>query len=201
MLPFHPNKGALWGIMGGVFDPIHYGHLILAQCALQKFNYEGILFIPSFNPPHRAEKPVAVFDNRYMMTRLAIEGNEKFAISDLERDLKSPGYTLAIVDFLNQKYPGVVWHLILGADNLTQLDSWHKPEELIERVKIVVGNRPGFDQEFEKSKWFGRVEQFPMPLIEISSTAIRNAVREGLTIRYLVPEEVRQFIESRGLYR
>jgi nicotinate-nucleotide adenylyltransferase len=201
MLQAPPNKGSTWGIMGGIFDPIHFGHLVLAESARQAFDLAGILFIPSFSPPHREGKPVASFDDRFMMVKLAIEGNDKFAISDMERDLKSPGYTLAIVDFLRQKYPEVVWDLILGADNIAQFDNWHKPEELVTRARIVVGNRPGYDKAFKESQWFGRVERFDMPLIDISSTLIRRLIKEGRSIRYFLPEDVRQFIITKGLYR
>ena len=201
MIPAVPEKGSYWGIMGGIFDPIHYGHLILAESALGAMRFDGILFIPSFNPPHRKSKPVISFEDRYRMTLLAIEGHEKFHASDLEKDLKSPGYTLAIVDFLRLKYPGVEWCLILGTDNLAQFDNWHKPEELINRVKIAAGNRPGTENNESYSKWINRVEKFDMPLVDISSTRIRESIKSGKSVRYLLPEEVRQFILGRGLYR
>jgi nicotinate-nucleotide adenylyltransferase len=201
MYPVVPEKGSYWGIMGGIFDPIHYGHLILAESALRAMKFDGILFIPSFNPPHRKLKPIASFEDRYKMTLLALEGNEKFCASDLEKDLKSPGYTLAIVDFLRLKFSGVEWCLILGADNLAQFDDWHKPEELINRVKIAVGNRPGVENNDSYSRWIDRVQEFKMPLIDISSTLIRDLVKAGKSIRYFLPEEVRQFILGRGLYR
>jgi nicotinate-nucleotide adenylyltransferase len=201
MCPAAPEKGSNWGIMGGIFDPIHYGHLILAESALRAFNFDGILFIPSFNPPHRQIKPIASFDDRYKMTMLAIDGHDKFYGSDLEKDLKSPGYTLAIVDFLKLRFSGVEWHLILGADNLAQFDNWHKPEELIARVKIAVGSRHGVENNSSFSKWIERVLKFDMPLIEISSTQIRDLIKAGKSIRYLLPEEVRQFIIGKGLYR
>ncbi len=134
------------------------------------------------------------------MTRLATESNDKFEVSDLEKDLKSPGYTLAIVDFLKLKYHDIDWRLILGADNIAQFDGWHKPDELLRRVKIVVGMRPGYEDDFSRSKWADKVEIFNMPQIEISSTTIRKAIKENKSVRYLLPEDVRQFIISRGLY-
>jgi nicotinate-nucleotide adenylyltransferase len=187
--------------MGGIFDPIHFGHLLLAEAAQTAFKFDKILFIPSFNPPHRTEKPVASFEDRCLMVRLAIEGSDRFGLSDMEKDLKSPGYTLAIVDHLRHIYPEAKLHLILGADNIAQFDHWHKPDELINRIKIVAGMRPGYEQDFRQSKWAEKVEIFAMPLIEISSTNIRNAIRNSISIRYLLPEEVRQFILSKGLYR
>jgi len=196
-----PNKNPIRGIMGGIFDPIHYGHLILAESALAAADFEKILFIPAFNPPHRSDKPSASFEDRCLMTKLAIESNDKFEVSDLEKDLKSPGYTLAIVDFLRLKFPNVEWRLILGADNIAQFDKWHKPEELIDRVRIMVGMRPGYENEFSHSQWANQVQIFDMPLISTSSSGIRLSIRENRSIRYLLPEDVRQFILSRGLYR
>jgi len=196
-----PEQPGKWGIMGGIFDPIHYGHLILAESARQACGLDGILFVPSLDPPHRSARPIASFDDRCTMVKLAIEGNDRFVFSNLEEKLASPGYTLAVVDYLNQTYPDPDWHLILGADNIAIFDSWHKPEELVKRVKIVVGRRPGVDDEFQKSPWHDFVTVFPMPQIEISSTAIRECVGAGRSIRYLLPDDVRGFVESRGLYR
>ncbi len=196
-----PDDGGKWGLMGGIFDPVHIGHLILAETALEKCGLDGVLFVVSLNPPHRAQKPVVSFEDRLVMTRLAVADNERFAVSALEKDLASPGYTLAVVEYLEQKYPSTEWSLILGADNIAIFDSWHKPDELVKRVKIVVGNRPGFDDAFEKSQWKSHLKAFDMPLIEISSTNIRQAIKLGKSIRYFVPDEVRGFIASRGLYK
>ncbi|MEW6013993.1 MAG: nicotinate (nicotinamide) nucleotide adenylyltransferase [Candidatus Zixiibacteriota bacterium] len=201
MLRTAPNSGSRWGLLGGLFDPIHYGHLILAQAAYNHFKFDGLILHPSFNPPHRAQPPVASFEDRCLMTRLALEGHEVFQSSDFEKELKSPGYTIAIIDYLNLKFPGVQWHLILGADNITQFDRWHKPEELVKRVKIVVGNRPGYDDQFAASPWAKYFERFPMPQVEISSTMIRQMVKDKRSIQYLVPEEVRRLVLSRGLYQ
>ncbi|MCX6827031.1 MAG: nicotinate (nicotinamide) nucleotide adenylyltransferase [candidate division Zixibacteria bacterium] len=186
--------------MGGIFDPIHYGHLILAQSAQQAFRLDCILFLPSFNPQHRTEKPVASFDDRCLMIKLAFEENDRFVVSDMERELKIPDYTLNVIKILKQNYPEVDWHLILGADNIAQFDKWYRPDELVQEVKIVIGNRPGYDEEFEKSKWAGLVQKYDMPLLDISSTMIRKFINEGKSIRYLLPEAVRQYILSRGLY-
>ncbi len=201
MLRTAPNSGSRWGLLGGLFDPIHYGHLLLAQAAYNHFQFDGLILHPSFNPPHRPQPPVASFEDRCLMTRLALEGHEVLESSDFEKELKSPGYTLAIIDFLNLKYPGVQWHLILGADNIAQFDRWHKPEELVKRVKIVVGGRPGYDAQFEASPWVQYFEKFPMPQVEISSTVIRQMIKEKRSIQYLLPEEVRRLIQSRGLYQ
>lgn len=201
MRRMNPDPQGKWGIMGGVFDPIHYGHLVLAECACQAFTFSGVLFVVSYNPPHREQKPSISFEDRIEMTALGTEDNEIFAVSDLEKTLEGPGYTLAIVKSLREKYPDADWHLILGADNIAVFDSWHKPEELAQQAKIVVANRPGYDREFEQSKWHDRVKKFRMPLLEISSTMIRQSIKENRSVRYLMPEKVWQFIRDKGLYK
>lgn len=187
--------------MGGVFDPIHYGHLALAEGALEAFGFEGVLFVVSFDPPHRDQKPVVSFDDRLEMVGIAVKDNDRFMVSALEKDLELPGYTLNIVTHLKKKSPGAVWHLILGADNLACFDTWYKPDELVKHVKIVVGDRPGYTRESEKSKWLGHADRFGIPRLDISSTAIRESVRRNKSVRYLLPENVRRFIVEKGLYR
>ena len=201
MPPTNPNDGGKWGLMGGVFDPVHYGHLILAETAYQECNLDGVMFLPSLDPPHRQNKPIAAFEDRMMMARLAVESNENFMASDLEKELASPGYTLAVVELLEQRYSKADWYLILGADNIAIFDTWHKPEELADRVNIIVGNRPGYDADFNNSVWFDKVERFNMPLIEIAATDIRRAISEAKSVRYRIPDEVRNFIDKKGLYR
>ena len=196
-----PERPGKWGIMGGIFDPVHYGHLILAESARQTCGLDGVLFVPSLDPPHRSAKPIASFEDRCTMVKLAIEGNDRFVFSDMEKSLASPGYTLAVIDYLKQTYPEPDWHLILGADNIAIFDTWHKPKELVERVKILVGQRPGNDSSLVQSAWYDLITIFPMPLIEISSTAIRERIAAKYSIRYLLPDDVRRFVETRGLYR
>jgi len=201
MLRKSPDKGGNWGIMGGAFDPIHYGHLVLAECAREVFHLDGVLFTVSWNPPHSREKIKALFSDRLNMVKLAAGSNEFFAETDIEKELDGPGFTLSVIDLLKIRYPDVIWHLILGADNMETFDSWHKPETLIKKVKIVVGNRPGYDEDFSNSPWAEAINHFNMPLLEISSTLIRQNIKNGKSIRYLLPENVRRFIDERELYR
>jgi nicotinate-nucleotide adenylyltransferase len=201
MPPTNPEIGGRWGIMGGLFDPIHYGHLTLAEQARETFALDGVLFVVSFNPPHRLEKPVASFEDRLLMVQMAVDNNDFFVVSDLEKNLDGLGYTLTIVESLQDKYPNVTWHLILGADNIESFDTWHKPEELIKKIKILVGGRPGHKVELKNDDWNKSVELFDMPLMEVSSTMIRNRLEENRSIRYLVPDDVRTFIDQKGLYR
>ncbi len=201
MLRTSPDRGGNWGIMGGLFDPIHYGHLTLAEQAREAFSLNGVLFVVSCNPPHRHEKPIASFENRLQMAGLATDSNNFFMVSDLEKELDGPGYTLSMVELLKDRYSDVIWHLILGADNVESFELWHRPEELIKKVKILVGGRPGYKTESNNSAWNKAVYHFEMPLMEVSSTLIRQRLKEGRSIRYLLPDEARTFIEKKGLYR
>lgn len=196
----NPEQGGKWGIMGGVFDPIHYGHLRLAEQARISFNLDGVLFVVSFNPPHRQMMPVASFEDRLAIVNLAIKDNRNFVASDIEKNLAGPGYTVSLVTALKSAYPEVSWYLIMGADNLGIFDSWHKPEELIRETKIIVGNRPGYGKDLENSKWKNHISTFDMPLLDISSTMIRRLCGQKQSIQYLVPDEVRRYIDEKELY-
>jgi len=187
--------------MGGIFDPIHSGHLLLAESASNSFDLAGILFVVSFNPPHRDHKPIVPFETRLHMVETAIKDNHSFVVSDMEKDLKVPAYSVNIIDELKKQHPNADWHLILGADNIALFDTWYCPEKLTALVKIVVAQRPGYEQSGRKSPWYEKVETFSMPLVDISSTMIRRRLGEGRTIRYLVPENVRKIIIEKGLYR
>lgn len=195
-----PTDNCKWGIMGGAFDPIHFAHLILAERARASFKLAGVLFVPSHNPPHRENRPVASFEHRLRMVRLAISDNDYFSASGMERDIEGPGYTYVLVKKLREEYPRIDWYLILGADNIAIFDKWHKPREIIETVKVVVGRRPGSEKELNKSPWMKNIEQFEMPLLDESSTYIRRAIRNGRSVRYMLPENVRKYIMIEGLY-
>ncbi len=197
----NPNEGGNWGIMGGAFDPIHCAHLKLAESAFKAFNLTGVFFIPGYNPPHRVEKPHASYEDRVRMTELAVKRYANFCVSRIEEKIKGPGYTLTTVQNLIVEYPRVNLFLILGADNIVLFETWFKPEKIQELVTIVVGGRPGFESDFEKSAWVAKVKRFEMPQIDISSTAIRKLLKENKNIEGLVPGDVIRYIKTRRLYR
>jgi len=201
MCPKSPEYSGNWGLMGGIFDPIHYGHLLLAESARAAFDLAAVMFVVSCDPPHRENKPVASFDTRLKMVTAAIDDNDCFVASDMEKDMKIPSYTNNVVDELMKKYPDIKWHLILGADNVALFDSWYRPDELIAKVHVVMAGRPGYERTGNRSPWIEKVTRFEMPPMDISSTDIRRRLKEGRSIRYLVPENVRRMIAAEGLYR
>ncbi len=199
MSPVTPEPGSNWGIMGGAFNPLHFAHLRLAEMAAEAFELSGVFFVVTDKPPHR-EPPNTPFEKRFYMTGLGLEDNNAFVASDIETEIDGPGYTLRVVEALRKKHPKVNWHLVMGADNLTIFDSWYKPEEIVELAEVCVGARPGHMEQFEKSKWADKISEFEMPLMETSSTRIRELIKSGKSIRYLLPEKIRHYIINNKLY-
>lgn len=185
------------GFLGGTFDPPHFGHLILAQEALERFSLESISFIPSRNPPHKPSDTLTDPYHRIEMLRLATAGNERFRISDIDsRDL--PGYT---VDLLGRiASPGFRPCFITGMDSLAEMHTWKDPHEILKLARVLVGTRPGYDPGGVDPLILQGVELFSFPGVLISSRDIRERVSVGRSISYLVPVEVESYIRSRGLY-
>jgi nicotinate-nucleotide adenylyltransferase len=189
------------GIFGGTFDPIHLGHLIVAEQARDRLRLDRVLFVPARVPPHKGSA-AADAEHRYRMTRLATEDHPQFAVSDLELLREGPSYTIDTLRALRAEAPGGTRHyLLLGADSARDLEHWRDFQDLLEDATVVVAGRPGVDQD-RLSTHVGRKATFlSTPLLEISSTEIRRLVREGGTVRYLVPAPVEEYIRSEGLYR
>lgn len=198
------------GLYGGSFDPIHHGHLIVARAIAEQLELERVLFLPSANPPHKPSGTAARDAARAEMVRLAIRDELRFEFSDEDMALHGPSYTLDTVVRLCGKLGGkrkVCW--LIGADSLAELTSWHRVSELVDTCRIVTAWRPGWEHidwaQLREKLSESQVAQLrknvcPTPRIDISSTTIRRRVHDGHSIRYLVPEVVRTYIETHGLY-
>jgi nicotinate-nucleotide adenylyltransferase len=203
----HPTPGArCLGIMGGTFDPVHYGHLILAEQAREKFSLDKVLFITASDPPHKTENDMTPALARHQMVCLAIKDNECFGCPAIEIERGGTSYTIDTLIELRQLYGAdVSLHLLLGADEAAMLMSWRDPYGIKELAKIVVANRPG--QEVEDvlrllpEDFAKNIEPLKMPGVDVSSTDLRGRVRSGKSIKYLVPEPVENYIINNGLYR
>jgi nicotinate-nucleotide adenylyltransferase len=198
------ESGGAWGILGGAFDPIHNGHLTLARDIQEAKHLNGILIVPSFSPPHRSRPCGASYEDRIEMLRLAVGDELYFIISRVEQELPGPGYTIAIVRELKKRYAKADLKFILGADNLTAFWSWHQPEEILSEIKILAGARPGFRPEPGDRFPAGTVEYIPTRMLDVSSSAIRKKIGDGIPLEQLaklVPERVAAYIYSKGLYR
>ena len=189
------------GIFGGSFNPPHIGHLIVAESVRDQLQFEKILFIPSANPPNKHDRSVAPAMDRLQMTRLAVQGNSDFDVSDIEAQRGGISYTIDTVTALAALYPKANISLIIGTDNLLEFQTWKSPDEILSKVDLVAMTRPGFSTQADHGKLSKFVTFVNVPQIGISGTEIRRRVKTGRTIRYLVPQAVQEFIVKRGLYR
>jgi nicotinate-nucleotide adenylyltransferase len=195
------------GIMGGTFDPIHLGHLAVAEEARESLGLQRVLFVPAGQPPHKLPAAVTPVEHRVAMVRLAIEDNAAFQLSTVEIDRAGPSYTVDSVEALGRDNPGAVLHLILSAETFAELPTWHEPERLFEAARMAVVPREGYpapDPAWLADAFPGRedrVEYLEGPRLGLSSTALRARVAAGRSIRYLVPAAVAAYITQQQLYR
>lgn len=190
------------GIMGGTFDPVHLGHLLVAECAAEQAQLDEVWFIPSYQPPHKYFSPGATEDDRWQMVNLAIENNGKFRAVDWEIRKGGVSYSLETAQMLIESYPDYRFSWLIGADMVQYLPHWHRIEDLCSLVSFIGFARPGtiidltqLDEVIQR-----RVSIVEVPQIDISSTAVRERLRKGKTVRYMVPEPVLAYIEERRLY-
>lgn len=189
------------GVFGGTFDPVHIGHLILAERALDALELDLVLFIPARVPPHKRDgRTISSGEDRVEMLRGAIESNPRFLATALELERDAVSFTYDTMVALRAANSDVEFTLLIGADNLEQFGTWHRVEELATMVKIGVWARPG-SQLPEQALPGVSYTRITAPLLEISGTEIRRDVLLGCSIRYRVPEPVRKYIDDHGLYR
>ena len=198
----------LLGVFGGTFDPIHEGHLIMAEMAREQMSLSKVIFMPSGQPWLKSDREVSPVEHRLSMVRLAIASNPSFEVSTTEAEREGPSYTVDTVEVL-RKQGGLQGRLLLmlGVDSLFGLPEWKNPTRLVEECEFVILPRLGRGlQEIDEleAKLPGisdRITWLKVPEIGISSTDIRERVSKGLSIRYLVPEGVETYIREQGLYR
>jgi nicotinate-nucleotide adenylyltransferase len=186
------------GLFFGSFNPIHYGHLIIASHMAEFGGMERIWFVVSPENPLKDRTQLLHRFDRLDMVNLAIEDDIRFAACDIEFFLPRPSYTIHTLIALKEKHPGIDFHLIMGGDNLQSLDKWKNYEEILKMAGILVYPRPGFDGgAFVQHSAVTHVEA---PLMQISSSYIRRCVKEGFDYRYLLPAAVKKYIEKKGFY-
>ena len=189
------------GILGGTFDPIHSGHLILAEQIKEELKLQKVIFIPSANPPHKENHPISSAKDRLQMVKLAIEDNPDFIISDLELKREGKSYTIDTLSRLTKLYKGSEFFFLLGSDVVEELPTWKEPDKIFQKVKVVIALRPGFDRINPEDRFVKKSLLIPINGLNISSTQVRERIRQGKSIRYLVPAGVEEFIQSKNLYR
>jgi nicotinate-nucleotide adenylyltransferase len=198
------------GIFGGTFDPVHLGHLIMAEQCREAGKLDEVWFIPAARPPHKLDCPLTSFAHRVEMLALAVAGMPAFRVNDLEKDRAGPSYTADTLMELHRLHPQVDFGLLLGADCLPDLPGWHEPERILELAELLIYARRGWpgitSEDLRQSLHLSenasvRMRLVPGPLIDIASRDLRQRVAEGNSLRFLVPRAVECYIEEKKLYR
>lgn len=185
------------GILGGSFDPIHFGHLLMAQSAKESLKLDKVLFVPAFRSPFKGGHHLPSADHRLAMVKAAIKGNEAFTVYTGELRREGVSYTVDTLKELHQKYPGSRFYLLMGADNLKGFHRWRDPQGILKLASLVVLNRPGFDRGISK-RW--PHQEILMPAVDISSSDIRHRLQTKKSIWYLTPKNVIRYINRHHLY-
>lgn len=188
------------GVMGGTFDPVHCGHVLLAQALSEALHLDRVLFIPAADPPHKDRQGLgAQAEDRWRMTCLAVEGMAHFEVLRLELDRPGKSYTVDTLKELHRTYADAAFFLLIGADNVALMDTWHDPYGILDLCTVVAGRRSDVPEGGDPAL-MRRIRRVDTPLYEFSSTQIRDRRRQGLPIRYMVPERVEAYIAEKGLY-
>jgi nicotinate-nucleotide adenylyltransferase len=198
------------GVFGGTFDPVHYGHLILAEQCREQGRLDEVWFVPSPRPPHKGEAAVTRFEQRVEMLSLAIAGNPAFRIDELEKERAGPSYTADTLAELRRRHPADEFFLLIGSDTLVDLPVWYQPRRVVESAALLVVRRPGHEvmpagelrarlQLPEPTPL--RMEVVEAPLIDISSRDLRRRAAAGRSLRYFLPRAVEIYIHDKKLYR
>jgi nicotinate-nucleotide adenylyltransferase len=194
------------GIFGGTFDPIHQGHLIIAEQVAEALSLARVVFVPGGVPPHKKASSIeAPVEDRYEMVERAVRGNERFVVDRVEVDAGRTMYSVETVPLVKERYEGDEWFFISGADEVSNLLSWKEPDVLLEEARMVAATRPGYDisnvdRLAAELRNFERIVPVEVSRVDISSTGIRRMLREGKSARYLLPDAVHELILDRGLY-
>lgn len=196
-----------YGIFGGSFNPIHYGHLMICEYIKEEMGLDKVIFIPTGNPPHK-EIEVSAKD-RYEMVKTAISPNPDFDISDIETTRVKLSYTVDTIRELKEIYKEEKLYFIIGMDSLFQLKTWKKIKDLSSEIEFVVAKRPGYlDDEkinreikYLKENFGTKIILVETPLYEISSTDLRDRIKKGKSLRYLIPKKVLNYIEESEFYK
>ena len=197
------------GVFGGTFDPVHTGHLILAEQCREQGRLDEVWFVPAPRPPHKDDAALTRFEQRVEMLALATAGNPAFKVDELEKDRSGPSYTVDTLAELRRRHGGHEFFLLVGSDTLADLPHWHEPRRLLELAGLLVMARPGNPvlSADELRRRVGlpaeaplRLEVAQTPLIDISSRDLRRRARGGRSLRYFLPRAVECYVRDKRLY-
>ncbi|HBO97308.1 MAG TPA: nicotinic acid mononucleotide adenylyltransferase [Candidatus Omnitrophica bacterium] len=185
------------GILGGTFNPIHIGHLMIAQAVLEKFNLDKVVFVPACLPPHKSGRGLIAAEHRLRMVRLAVRGNRHLEVSSFEIAKGGKSYSVDTVRYFRRRYPGTKLFFIIGSDHIVKLHTWRDIREVVKMASFVAVYRPGFKTIRSKI----RVKSMIIPGVHTSSSDIRRRLVAGKTVKHLIPENVLRYIRKHKLYR
>ncbi|MED4530793.1 nicotinate-nucleotide adenylyltransferase [Metabacillus fastidiosus] len=183
------------GILGGTFDPPHNGHLLIASEVCAALELSEIWFMPNQIPPHKQTKDFTNSEHRLNMLTLALKDKPNFKVQSIELDRKGPSYTYDTIILLKEQFPNVSFYFIIGADMIEYLPKWYNIDELIELITFVGVRRPGFQEKTEYN-----VRMVDVPQFDVSSSLLRNRIKNKQTTDYLLPKDVKKYIEEYHLY-
>lgn len=189
------------GLFGGSFNPPHIAHLVVAEIAKDQFGFDEVWWIPNATPPHKANDELAAVAHRLAMTERAVAENPAFRLCDIEVERAGVSYTVETIRALQKQHPDTDFGLLIGSDSLDHFENWHRPDEIAERVPLVVYKRPGVIEQAAAPRFANQVHFVSAPVMEVSGTEVRARCRAGRSIRYLVPDSVRTYIAENDLYR
>ncbi len=185
------------GILGGTFNPIHYGHLILGEQVLGQLGLDRVIYVPTFLPPHKSDKNIVCSSHRLKMIKLAVKNNKHFEVSNEEIKRRGKSYTVDTLKQIKKKYPKAELFFICGSDLVAEIPKWKDVDEIYKMAKFVLAKRPGFGKRLS-GKSFLKIN---VAQVDISSSLIRGLVRQRRSIFYLTPYAVAKYIEKHKLYR
>ena len=195
------------GVYGGTFDPVHFGHLILAETCREICNLDAVWFMPAAVPPHKLNETITPARQRIEMLKFAIAGNSRFRISTLELDRKGPSFTVDTLTQMKKEIPDAELFLLIGADSLDDFPTWREPLQILNLATVVAVNRGRHSTDIEPfraalgDEAAQQVLQVQMPAVDFSSTDLRARAAAGRSIRYLTPQPVAMYLQQQGLYR
>ncbi len=200
------GTGGAIGVLGSAFNPPHFGHLALAQEALWQLGLDEVIFVPTGHAPHKRIAGDPGSEARMEMTHLAADHDDRFSVSSLEVDREGPSYTYETLEVLAEEWADTELVFVMGADAAVGLESWRRPERVVELASLAVARRAGVpDAEVTATmRSLGCEEQvtmLEMPQFGVSSSSVRERAHQGRPLRYLVPDAIAQLIEERGIYR
>lgn len=190
-------------IFGGTFDPPHVGHLVIGETIKGSENFDKIIFIPSFIPPHKDESYISSIEERLEMLHLCLDKDENFELSDVEVKRGNVSYTIETIRDLKTRYNLDKNHIyfLMGSDSLLEFHQWKNHNEILTECQVLVALRPRFHPDRISPEILSKIRFANVPQIEISSSQIRERIHSGLTVRYMVPDLVWEYIKEKGMYK